>query len=117
MTVGHHRFEFLAVKEIRLRALLAEEEPVASLRADRAALVQERAERRDARAGADHDDRRLAVFRQTKTVRDLHKHWHRAVCAISEKRRANAFAFAPEALVAHCGDGEMHLIGERFEAR
>ena len=51
---------------------MAEEQPVLAGRAGGAAVEQEGAERRHAGAGPDHDDRRLGILRQRKTMRLLH---------------------------------------------
>src|SRR5215470_9535309 len=51
-----HAVELILIEEIAVMALMAEEQPVAARRLGSHALVQEGAERRDAGAGADHDD-------------------------------------------------------------
>src|SRR5512138_453766 len=65
------RCEFVLVEEIRGATLFAEEQPVAALRTVRPALLQERAKRRDARAGTNHDDVPSPVLRQTEVPRFL----------------------------------------------
>src|SRR5262249_60502621 len=67
-----HAGELVGVKEVVVRALVAEKEPVAPGRPGGHALVQEGAERRDAGAGTDHDDRRRGIGRQAEGVRLLH---------------------------------------------
>jgi len=47
-------------RRIGFAALMAEEQPVLAERTGRAAIEQKGAERRDAGAGPDHDDRRLS---------------------------------------------------------
>jgi hypothetical protein len=74
--VAVHAEQFVLVEEVARTPLVAEEQPVASFGAGRAALVQERAERRDAGAGADHDDRRVPAGRRGEAVRGLHEHPH-----------------------------------------
>src|SRR5205814_7565418 len=53
-------------------ALVAEEQPVLAGRTGRLAVEQEGTERRNAGAGADHDDWRLRILRQAEAVRLLH---------------------------------------------
>ncbi len=48
--------QFVPIEEVALLALVAEEQPVAARGVEVLALFEECAERRDARAGTDHDD-------------------------------------------------------------
>src|SRR5579859_1152404 len=66
VTICLHRFQFLTVVIVGGSTALAKEEPVESRRAYRTALMQEPAKRRDAGAGADHDDRSRWIFGQPK---------------------------------------------------
>ena len=93
---------------------MAEEQPVAARRLGRHALVQEGAERRDAGAGADHDDRHRGIGRQAEGVRLLHIDFE--LCAGldaarrgTSRRRRGACALAD--LVAHGIDGERDAAG------
>ncbi len=61
-----HGLELVLVEEVERAALLAEEEPVVAGGAEGLALFEERAEGRDAGAGADHDDGRGGVFGQAE---------------------------------------------------
>ena len=53
---------------------MAEEQPVAARRAGRLALLQEGAERRDAGARADHDDRPVGIGGQAEMRVGLEEH-------------------------------------------
>ena len=66
-----HAGELVLVEEIGVAALMAEEQPVASRRLGGHALVQKGAERRDAGARSDHDDRHRRVGRQPEVLRTL----------------------------------------------
>ena len=66
-----HAGELVFVEEIGGRALMTEEQPVAAFCFGRHTLVQEGAERRDAGAGTDHDDRRRGIGRQAEGMRLL----------------------------------------------
>jgi len=113
-----HRGQFVAIVEVGLRMLFAEEQPVASARAARLPLVQEAAERRDAGAGADHHDRHVAVHRRPEVCGLLHEHRHAAVFrAIGEKRRGDAFACAPPVVIADGRHRQMNLARMRARAR
>ena len=97
------RLEFILVEEVVLAALMAEEQPGAAARAERLPLLQEGAERRDAGARADHDDRRLGIVRQAETVRLLNIGFHRVARrdALAEKGRGDAEPVARADAVAH----------------
>ena len=117
-TLGEHSFKLLLIEEVALLLLVAEEEPVLSLRLSSPALFEKGAERRDASAGSDHDDWLVAVGGQAEPVRDLdeHRDGRVGVCAVGKEGRANAFAGATVAFVAHGGNGEMHLARMRLGA-
>ena len=68
VTIGEHRFQFLAIEKVGSRTAFAKEEPVAPGVAKRPPFVQKAAKRRDARAGTDHDDRRGSIWRKAKFV-------------------------------------------------
>ena len=70
------RVQLVGIEEIAVAALMAEEQPVLAGRAGRLAVEQEGAERRDAGARADHDDRRLRILRQREAMRLLHIDLH-----------------------------------------
>src|SRR4051812_33401724 len=61
-SLGLQRDELLLVEEIAPAPLFAEEEPAFALRARGLAVLQERAERRDACAWPDHDHGRVAIL-------------------------------------------------------
>src|SRR5438105_15701621 len=63
-----HPAKFFLVQEVALRAALAEEEPVASFMPKLPALMQEPAERSDACTWADHNNRCISIYRQSKTL-------------------------------------------------
>ena len=88
--------------------LFAEEQPVAPLVAPGAALVEKAAEGGDAGAGADHDQRDVALVRQAEVARGLDMDLGGGLAqAVSEKGGRHALAPA----VAHRRDGEMYLAG------
>src|SRR5712691_5967901 len=58
---GLHAGELVLVEEVVVAALMPEEQPVAAGRLAGHALVEKGAERRDAGAGADHDDRHRGI--------------------------------------------------------
>ena len=100
-------------------ALVAEEKPVAAVRADGAAFFEERAEGRDSRSRTNHDDGTVAIGGKAKAVRRLHEDRQGSPIdfhAFGEKRRANALAPAVVALVAHDGDGQVDFARMRFGA-
>src|SRR5258705_10329497 len=66
-----HAGKLVLVEESVVATLMAEEQPVASRRLARHALVQKRAKRRDAGAGADHDDRQGGIGWQAEMLRLL----------------------------------------------
>src|ERR1051326_3513662 len=72
MARSTHRLELVFVEEIEVAAQMAEIEPIWPRRLGRQALLQEGAERRDAGAGTDHDDRLAGVSRQREMLRRLH---------------------------------------------
>ena len=56
------------IEEIVGVALVAEEQPAFPGGAERRTVLDERAERRDPRPGADHDDGRIAIVRQAEIL-------------------------------------------------
>ncbi|CAK0117384.1 Uncharacterised protein [Burkholderia pseudomallei] len=116
--VRAHLRELVAVIEIGVRVLLAEEQPIAPLRAARAALVQKAPERRDARARADHHDRRVAARGRAKVRGFLHEYRHgRVGRAVREERRRDALALPPPVAVAHGRYRQVDLAAMRARAR
>src|SRR5260221_5880253 len=115
--IGDIALKLLLIEKIEFAPLIAEEQPVATARADRAALLEKGAGRRDAGAGTDHDDRRIVFLRQAEAVRRPHPDLALGPRATPPGKIARGDALAPPAslLIAHPGDGEMHLI--RFHLR
>ena len=72
---------------------------------------KKRAEGGDARAGADHDDRRIGILGQTEFRRTLDEHRERVarIRAQAEEMRGRAVSPAALALEPHDADGEMNL--------
>src|SRR5262249_8924083 len=66
-----HRFQLVLVEEVKVAALMAKIEPVGPGRPRGKALLKERAERRDAGAGPDHDDRLAGIGGKRKMLRLL----------------------------------------------
>ena len=92
---------------------VAEEQPVAPAGAAWLALLHEAAERRDAGAGADHDDVGRRVGQAEVLVR-LDGPCTRApgLQAVGNEGRGDAGAGAAVALVAHGRDQEMRLVAD-----
>ena len=104
---------------------VAEEQPAAAARLRGAALLHESAERRDAGAGADHDDV-LVGRRQREMLVGLQLHAHAAAALepLGDVVRGNALARAAMAFVAHRRNQQMRLVadfaprrGDRIGAR
>ena len=114
-----HRLEFVLVEEVVLAALVAEEQPGAAARAERLALLQEGAERRDAGARADHHDRRLRIVRQAEPVRLLHIGLHDFAGrdALAKEGRGDAEPVARADAIAHRVDGQRHAARGGFRRR
>ena len=81
-------------------------------------LLQERAERRDARAGADHDDRAFQLLRQAEMLRRLDEDRQPGGIrhAVGQERGGDAVPLPAVRVVAQGVHGEMHLLGVRLEA-
>src|SRR5437879_12943928 len=96
--VACETFPIFFVGVIALLALRSEEEPVFSFRAESLPLLQKRAERRDASAGSDHDQRQGLIFRHVKMFRRAWINRHRNfVRAFRQKTRRDPFANAATA--------------------
>src|SRR6185436_4580840 len=95
---------------------MTEEQPVLAGRAGRLAIEQEGAERRDAGAGTDHDDRRLRILRQTETVRLLHVDLELLAFsdALAEEGRGNTDPLALADDVAHRIDRQRQFSRRRI---
>src|SRR5262249_24082901 len=118
--VGHQLLEMLLVEKVLAALALAEEEPVFALRAGREAVRDEAAERRDARAGADHDHRRVRVVWEEEMLLlalDVNRRRLVAAPALGEEGARHAFAYAVANLVFHGRDRQVHLIRVRGERR
>ena len=108
-----HGGELVLVEEVGVLALVAEEEPVPSRRPGRLPLAQEGAERRDAGARPDHDDRGRRVRRQREAVRLLDVELERGAGrdALGEEGRGDAEAAPLVDRVANGIDRESHPAG------
>ena len=116
--VAFQAFEFRLVKIIERLLLLAEEEPVLPLRAGDLALLKIGAEWRHARAGADHDDRRIPILRQAEMFRGMDEHARRVLSPPQRSARkvdATPLRAPAMALVAHRRHREMHGFRIRLE--
>ena len=91
---------------------MAEEQPVAARRADRAPLLQESPERRDAGAGSDHDDRHR-ISRQAEGTSFLHIDAQLAAkrATFGKIGRGHAQPRALAYVVAHGIDSERNAAG------
>ena len=91
---------------------VAEEQPGAARRFRGAALLHEGAERCHSGAGADHDDVGGRVRRQAEMLVGLHPNPQLGAVLdpVGHVHGGDAGAGATVGLVAHGGDGEMHLI-------
>src|SRR5438045_6627584 len=101
-SVAAEGFELGPVQKIQLAALIAEEQPVAAAGVQRAAFLQEGAERSDAGAGPDHDDGDLRVGRQVEAMRGLDEDRYRRALprALGQKARGHALAHATAQRIA-----------------
>src|SRR5579862_2127600 len=115
-TGGAHRLEFVPVEKVARRTLFAEEKPVPPLRPRGLPILQIRAERSDARAGADHDDGDISVLRQAEALRRMDEHGRALLRPLGEIRAGDAFALPPVALINDRRHREMHLLGKRLLA-
>ena len=116
--VVHHRRQLVAIVELRRCVLLAEEKPVRTGVSQCSALVQESAERGNARPRADHDHRRFRVLRGFEMGRLLHEDGHvLAVRMICQVRRTHTAAGDAVHVVAHRGHRQLNFIGILFRAR
>ena len=98
---------------------MAEEQPVLARRLDRLALVQEGAERRDAGAGADHDDRLAGIGRQREIVRLLYVGTERVagLHPLGEAGGADAEPLPLADFVAHAIDRQRQPAGRGLRRR
>lgn len=110
--VRERLFPFRLIKEVRLDALVAEEEPVFALGAFRRAVLHEAAEGRDARSRTDHDDGSVQIRRRTE-MRVGNEHGKRRFADLrvfAEERRAHAVALASVRFVADDGDRQVDAV-------
>ena len=98
---------------------MAEEQPVAARRLGRLPVVQEGAERRDAGARTDHDDRRGWILRQAETVRllDVDLQPVARLDAVGKEGGGDAEPLAVLDRVAHRIDRERNLARRRVGRR
>ena len=98
-----------------MRAAIAEEQPAAARQAVRPAMMEKRAERRDAGARADHDHRRSRILRQAKSRVSLHVHRRLRPGGepVREPCRCDAAAAPAATLITHARDGQMYLLRKR----
>ena len=115
--------ELVGIDEVVLGMAAAEEQhrrtQVASLRLERGALAQEAAERREARARPDHDDRRRRIDRQAEAhLGLLHEGLHRGAAGLAQQvigadAVIDARARARRPLDHRHGDGAAIAVGHR----
>src|ERR1043166_1704787 len=107
-----HAGKLVLIEKVIAAVLMTEEQPVAPGGLRGHALVQERAERRDAGAGADHDDRNRRIGRQPEALRLLHVSLHLAVRrdAAGEEGRGDAEPRARAQPIAHRIDRERDSV-------
>ncbi len=115
-SIRQRRLQFFAVEKIRGRALVAKEKPIPPRRPRRLALLQKRTERRNASSRADHDHRRVGVFRHAEMFRCVDKYRSGSVRAFGQVCRANPLALARAVVhrVAHDSDREVHRFADGF---
>src|SRR6185437_11382306 len=114
--IGEIALELVAIEEVEIAPLIAEEQPVAPACADRAAFLEKGAKRRDAGPWADHDDRRGALARQAEAVRGPDEGWNLGTRreAFGQIDGGKALAQPATPLIAHGGDGEVHFARHRL---
>ena len=110
-------FPIFFVGVIALLALRSEEEPVFSFCAESLPLLQKCAERRDASARSNHDQRQGLIFRHVKMFRRTGINRHRNfVRAFRQKIRRHALSRAATTFVSHNIDNQVHLVGKDAQA-
>src|SRR4029077_3419622 len=109
---GFHAAKLVFVEEVVVAALMAEEQPIATGRFARHAVMEKRAERRDADAGPDHDDGRRWIRRKTEVLRLLDVDFDLVAGArpLAEEGGGNAEPLAPIDRIAHCVDAQRHSV-------
>ena len=110
---------FELVQEIVGEVAIAEEQPVAPAGTCRLPLLQEGAKRRDAGAGADHDDRPVRIVRQAEVLVRLDVDLEPVADPqpLGDEARGDAAPRAAVAFVAHDADQKMRLVGAGRERR
>ena len=107
----HVALPFDLIEEIFGEVRVTEEQPVLTFRTVGGALLHKGAERRDAGARANHDDRGLRVRRQAEVVVVLNEHAHFALFfhAVGEEAGSTTRAGTAFNIVAHDADGHVHF--------
>ncbi len=118
VTALHPGDDLIMVEEIRAAFLIAEEEPVFSGGLGGLAFFEEGAERRDASAGADHDDGLREVRGKAEMVRGVEVDAGGLAerQSIREKGAGDALMRDTIGAVAHRTNAEMHFIGMCLDA-
>ncbi len=118
--VAHVAVQLGFVEEVGRASLLAEEQPVLSRRAGDAALLDERAERRESGAGPDHDQRprRIGGHREVLLlILQIHRRRAGDRPAIGEPGRRHALAHAAANRVADRHHEKVDFARVRIQAR
>src|SRR6266851_6380417 len=101
-----HALELVLIEEIEIRALMAEEQPIAAGCLRCPTLLKKGAEWRNAGAWPDHDDRHARIGRQRESVRFLHVNLdgRAGFDTLGEVGGGHADPAAIAYIVAHCVD-------------
>ena len=119
MAITEHLRQLFAIKKIRSLALVAEEEPIPAGRSSDLPLLQKRAERRDTRSRADHNNWPCRVLRQPEAVGRLNVNRRRGPNrqSLRQKDRADSFALASAAFVSQRAHRDMNFVWVSFGTR
>ena len=116
--IANEFFPIFFVGVIAFLALRAEKQPGFSLRPGPLSILQERAERRDAGARPNHNERSIRIVRHVKMLGRAGINRHRNIVRpFGQKSCGHTFAQASVAFVANDVDDEVHLVRKRAQAR
>ncbi len=104
---------FGLIQEVLGKAAVAKEQPALAARAGLLTLLHEGAERRDAGARPDHDERLVGIAGQAEVLvlADIDADLLARRAAVGEEGAGHPGARAAPRRCARHGDGQMHLIG------
>ena len=119
-SVAHVAGQFVLIEKVRAAPLFAEEQPVPARGAHDAPLFDERAKRREAGAGADHDELTREIGRHREMfllVLEIHRRGGIDRPPVGEPRGGHALALASADRISHRHHEQVHLAGMGAQAR